>query len=436
MIERYGTPEMAKLWSTASRYKRWLEVELLVCEARAELGLIPADSAVRIRRNACFEVSEIEQEEDRVKHDVAAFVSVVGRSIGEDACYFHEGLTSSDILDTALATQLLDSTDLIMDEILRLKRSLKALALKYKMTPMIGRTHGIHAEPITFGLKVAVWFADLDRCCKRLMYARKEVSVGKISGAVGNFAHVLPTVEALVCKWLGLEPELAATQVVQRDRHAVFMAMLAVISGFIEKVAIEIRHLQRSEVMEVFEPFSKGQKGSSAMPHKKNPVLCENLTGLARLVRSNTHAAFENIALWHERDISHSSVERVILPDSTILVHFMLKRLNGIISRLHVRTEQMKANLNRLNGLIFSQKVLLGLTEKGIPRERAYEIVQRNALKTWDGDCSFQDNLKADPDVGKLCSATEITGWFEIGFYLLHIEDIFQRVGLDTGEED
>ncbi len=434
MISRYSLPEMEAIWSDESRYDRWLEVEILVCEARAKYGWMPADAAERIRRNASFTVQDISEKERSVKHDVAAFVSVVGKSLGADACYFHEGMTSSDVLDTALATQIRDAHALIQAELTHLREAVGALAMQHAYTPIVGRTHGIHAEPTTFGLKTAVWYEDLRRASERLKYAGSDVAVGKISGAVGNFAHLPPDVEAYVCERLGLRSEPAATQVVQRDRHAFFIVALGLAAGICEKIATEIRHLQRSEVLEVEEPFSAGQKGSSAMPHKKNPILCENITGLARLIRSYSLAEMENIALWHERDISHSSVERVVLPDATILLHFILRRLTRILSGLNVHTARMKSNLGMLHGLIYSQRVLLALTKAGLSRDKAYQIVQRNALKTWNDNSEFKDNISSDPEINVRFTPGEIAAWFEMTPYFRYVETIFRRVGLPAPE--
>jgi adenylosuccinate lyase len=436
MIERYTLPEMQYIWSDESRYDRWLEVEVLACEARSSLGLMPSDSALRIRQNATFDVASILEEEEKVKHDVIAFVSTVGKSLGDDACYFHEGLTSSDVLDTALATQMVDASALIMKEIFGLRKAVGDLAVAHKFTPIIGRTHGIHAEPITFGLKLAVWYDGLKRAINRLEGAVKEIAVGKISGAVGNFAHLPPEVEGYVCKALNLAPEPAATQVVQRDRHAAFITVLSLTAAIAEQIATEIRHLQRSEVLEVEEPFGKGQKGSSAMPHKRNPILCENITGLARLVRSYSASALENITLWHERDISHSSVERVILPDATTALHFLLRRLTGVISGLKVNTDRMKQNMEHLRGLVFSQQVLLSLTRKGISRDEAYRVVQKNAMKTWEDGSHFRENLEQDLDIQKWFTQEQIAEWFEIAPYFTHVDTIFERAGLNVRETE
>ncbi len=436
MIERYSRPVMQEIWSDESRYKRWLEIEVLACEGRANLGLIPTEAAARIRANADLDIPEIARVEERVKHDVIAFVTVVGRYIGEDASYFHEGLTSSDILDTTLATQMRDAGKLVLQDLDALIKATATLANRHRKTLTIGRTHGIHAEPTSFGLKCAVWYCNLKRERQRLVTAIDEISVGKLSGAVGNFAHLPPDVEEYVCRRLNLTVEPVATQVVQRDRHSVFMNALGLIASAAENIAVEIRHLQRTEVLEAEEPFSKGQRGSSAMPHKRNPILCENITGLARLVRSYSVSAFENITLWHERDISHSSVERVILPDATIALDFLLHRLTGVVAGLVVNVDQMDRNLHLLKGLIFSQRVLLALTSKGVSRDTAYEIVQRNAMKTWDQGTLFLDNLSGDPEVPRWLTADELETLFDSRTYLVHVDTIFKRAGLDNEIEE
>ncbi|HPQ39127.1 MAG TPA: adenylosuccinate lyase [bacterium] len=431
MIERYTRPEMASIWSDESRYRRWLEIEILVCEARARAGEIPPEAAVRIRRNAAFSVEAIEEVEAKTRHDVIAFVTVVGKSLGEDACYFHEGLTSSDILDTCLASQLKDAAALLMDDLHSLESTTRRLALEHKNTLCIGRTHGIHAEPITFGLKCAGWNQDIRRAMHRLEAAVAEIAVGKISGAVGNFAHLDPEIEAYVMEKMALTGEPVATQVVQRDRHAAFMCALALAASAAEKIALEIRHCQRSEVMELAEPFGKGQQGSSAMPHKKNPILCENISGLCRLVKGYTIQALENVALWHERDISHSSVERVILPDATIALDFLLHRTLKVLDGLVVNADMMRANIDKLHGLIFSQKVLLALTGSGVSREEAYRLVQRNALKTWSDGISFLDQLLTDPDVMTHLDETALRRLFDLAPYTRHIDAIYRRAGID-----
>ncbi len=430
MIERYTRPRMAAIWSEQSRFSRWLEIELLTCEARANEGLMPAEAARRIRNNAHFSIPEIAGMEERTRHDMIAFVSVVGESLGSDASFFHEGLTSSDILDTSLAMQMKDACQLIAEDLDKLTECAAKLALEHKTTVCIGRTHGIHAEPTSFGLKCAGWHQDLLRAKKRLEFAVEDIAVGKLSGAVGNFAHLPPSVEDYVMQRLGLKPEPVATQVVQRDRHAMLMCVLGLIAAAAEKIALEIRHCQRSEVLELEEPFAKGQRGSSAMPHKKNPILCENISGLARLVKGYITQAMDNIALWHERDISHSSVERVILPDATIALDFLLDRLHTVLNGLVVNRDRMAENLSLLHGLIFSQKVLLALTAKGISRERAYDLVQRNALQTWESGTPFREKLLNDPEFASILTIEELDGLFDVSGYLTHIDRIYERIGL------
>ena len=430
MIERYSRPEMQAIWSDDNRFARWLEIEIAACEGRAEKGLMPIEAARRIRQNACFSIPEILRVEERTRHDMIAFVTVVGESLGDDASYFHEGLTSSDILDTCFAMQLRDAARLIEADLDRLISSARDLAVEHRYTVCIGRTHGIHAEPTTFGLKCAVWYQDLLRARDRLRNAIEEISVGKLSGAVGNFAHLPPEIEDWVMHRLGLKPEPVATQVVQRDRHAMFMCVLALMAAAAEKIAVEIRHCQRTEVRELEEPFGKGQRGSSAMPHKKNPILCENITGLGRLVKGYVTQALENIALWHERDISHSSVERVIFPDATISLDFMLDRLNSVLSGLVVNADRMKVNMDLLQGLIFSQRVLLAITASGVSRDRAYEMVQRNALQTWTGGTHFRDNLMRDPEVRQIISGPDLDRLFDIHAFLINVDRIYERIGL------
>ncbi len=428
MIERYTRPEMGRIWELKNKFSKWLQVEILACEAMAEEGIIPRSAVENIKRKASFSVERILEIEERTKHDVIAFLENVAEYVGPDSRYIHLGLTSSDILDTSFALLLKEAMELIIKGAEEFMDVLKEKAFEHKYTVMIGRSHGIHAEPITFGLKVAVWFSEMKRNLNRLHDALEVISYGKLSGAVGTFANVPPSVEAYVCERLGLKPAEISTQIIQRDRHAQYFSSLAILAGTLEKIALEVRHLQRTEVLEVEESFEKGQKGSSAMPHKKNPIGSENICGLARLVRSYCVSAFENIALWHERDISHSSVERVIGPDSTILVDFMLHRLKGIISNLVVHTKRMEENLNILNGLIYSQQVLLRLAEKGLTRKEAYEIVQRCALKTWSTGEDFKSMLIEDDDVVRYLSKEEIEDIFNLDYHLKHIEEIFERV--------
>ncbi len=428
MIPRYSRPEMAKIWEPENKLQKWLDVEIAACEAWAKLGEIPKKGLDVIKKKAKFNIARIDEIEKTVKHDVIAFLTSVGENVGPDSRYIHKGLTSSDILDTSLAILMKEASALIIDDIKKLMGVLKTNAYKYKNTLQMGRSHGIHAEPITFGLKFALWHEEMGRNLARMKNARETISCGKISGAVGTFSSVPPFIEKYVCKKLGLTPDNITTQIVQRDRHAEFMNTLALIAAAIEKIALEIRHLQRTEVLEAEEPFEKGQKGSSAMPHKRNPVGCENLCGLARVVRSNAMAAMENIALWHERDISHSSVERIIIPDSTILVDYMLTRLTGILKGLHVYPERMKENIRRSYGLYNSQRVLLKLIEKGMSREDAYQFVQKNAMESWEQKKDFKEPLKQDKEIKKYLSSDEIDKLFDLSYYLKNVNYIFKRV--------
>jgi adenylosuccinate lyase len=430
VIERYSRPEMARVWSQEAKYAAWLRVELEVCEAYGRRGVIPADALERIRKNARVNPRRIDEIESRVKHDMIAFLTNLEESLGADSRYVHLGLTSSDVVDTAQALQLQDASDILLDGMERLRGSLKRLALGNKDTVMIGRTHGIHAEPITFGLKVAVWYEEAGRNLERLRRAKETVRVGKISGAVGTFAHVDPVVEEEVCRALGLEAAPISTQIIQRDRHAEFSAVLAIVAASLEKIAMEIRGLQRTEVSEALEPFSEGQKGSSAMPHKRNPVSSEQVCGLARLVRANAMAALENVALWHERDISHSSVERVILPDSTILLDYLLHQMTRILDGLEVLRGRMRENLEASHGLIYSQRVLLKLTEKGMARQAAYELVQRSAMRVWREGGNLQELLARDPEVTDRLSAEELRSCFDPSWYLRNIDAVYRRLGL------
>jgi len=428
MIARYTRPEMGKLWDLENKYHKWLDVEIAACEAWAELGEIPRDVLRTIRKKAMFDVNKIDGIEKVVKHDVIAFLTSVAQSLGPEARFMHKGLTSSDILDTALALLMRDASDMIIKDIIELMDVLKKQAYKYKETLMIGRSHGIHAEPMTFGLKFALWYEDMKRNLSRIKKARETISVGKLSGAVGTFSNIPPAIEEKVCKKLGLRPEPVATQIVQRDRHAEYLLTLALVAASVEKIAVEIRHLQRTEVLEAEEPFMAGQKGSSAMPHKRNPIGCENLSGLARLVRSNAMAALENIALWHERDISHSSVERVIIPDSSILTDYMLNRLKGILDKLHVYPKRMKENMLKSYGLFNSQRVMLALIDKGLNRDFAYDIVQRNAMKSWQTGAQFRKILFRDTDVKRYLTAKEVEDIFDLQYYLKNVDYIFRRV--------
>jgi adenylosuccinate lyase len=428
MIPRYSRPEMARIWEPEAKFRIWLEIETHAAEAMAELGLIPKHAADAVKRRGGFDVDRIDQIERQVKHDVIAFLTSVAEHVGPEARFLHAGLTSSDVLDTCFNVQLVEAADLLIADVDALLAALEARAVEFKDTLTVGRSHGVHAEPTTFGLKLATAYAEFARARERLVRAREEVATCAISGAVGTFAHVDPRVEVHVAKKLGLRPEPISTQVVPRDRHAVYFATLAVVASSIERVATEIRHLQRTEVLEAEEYFSEGQKGSSAMPHKRNPVLSENLTGLARLVRAYAQPALEDVALWHERDISHSSVERVIGPDATIALDFALARLTEIIKGLVVYPERMRANLDRLGGLIHSQRVLLALTNAGVPREDAYRIVQRNAMKVWETGADFQAALLADKDVTKALSADEVRAQFDLAYHTKHVDTIFARV--------
>jgi len=428
MISRYTRPEMARIWTEQRKFETWLEIELLACEALAELGEIPREAVKEIREKASFDVQRVSEIEKETKHDVIAFLTSVGEYIGPLSKYLHYGLTSSDVLDTSLALLLKEASDLILQDIHQLLSVLKVKAYHHKETLMIGRSHGVHAEPITFGLKMALWHDEMKRNLLRMERAKEAVSVGKISGAVGTFAHIPPSVEEYVCKRLGLKAAPISTQIVQRDLHADFFTTLALIASSIEKFAVELRHLQRTEVLEAEEFFSKGQKGSSSMPHKRNPISSENLSGLARLVRSYGIASLENIPLWHERDISHSSVERVIAPDATILIDYMLSRFTSIVKNLIVYPDHMKTNLEKMGGLIFSEAVLLLLTRKGLSREEAYAAVQRNAMKVWEGGGDFKTFLSQDKAIQPLLNPDELNEAFDVRAPLKHIDVIYRRV--------
>jgi len=419
---------MAAIWEPENKFKIWLKVEVLACEALAKKGEIPKSALKDIQTKSRFNVERIDEIEREVKHDVIAFLTCVAEHVGESARYMHMGMTSSDVLDTALAVQMKQSATLILKELKALKDVLEKQAKKHKLTPTIGRSHGIHAEPLTFGLKIANWYEEINRNIDRLKRARQTIAYGQISGAVGTFACIDPDVEEYVCAKLGLKPAPVSSQVIQRDRHAEFFSTLAIIAGTIDKIATEIRHLQRTEVQEAEEFFSKGQKGSSAMPHKRNPVVSEQMSGLARVVRANALAAMENMPLWHERDISHSSVERVIGPDSTILIHYMLKKMTSMMDGLMVYPENMMRNLKQTGGLIFSQSVLLALVRKGITREEAYSLVQKNAMQSWTTGKDFLTLLKKDKDIKKLLSIAEIDKTFQLKTQFRNIDRIFKRV--------
>ena len=431
MIPRYSRPEMVAIWSPETKYRIWFEIEAHACDAMAELGVIPKESARVIWEKggaATFDVEKIDTIEREVKHDVIAFLTHLAEFIGPEARFVHQGMTSSDVLDTTLAIQLARATDLLIADVDKLLAALKRRAFEHKLTPTIGRSHGIHAEPVTFGLKLAVAYAEFQRCRERLVAARAEIATCAISGAVGTFANIDPRVEEHVAKALRLAVEPVSTQVIPRDRHAMYFATLGVVASSIERLATEIRHLQRSEVLEAEEYFSEGQKGSSAMPHKRNPVLTENLTGLARIVRAAVTPALENVALWHERDISHSSVERMFAPDATVTLDFALNRLTHVIDKLLVYPESMQKNLDRLGGLVHSQRVLLALTQKGVSREDSYRLVQRNAMPVWRGEGDFLTLLKADPDVSARLSVAEIEELFDLGYHFKQVDTIFRRV--------
>ena len=431
MIPRYSRPEMVAIWSPETKYRIWFEIEAHACDAMAELGVIPKESARIIWEKggaATFDVEKIDAIEREVKHDVIAFLTHLAEFIGPEARFVHQGMTSSDVLDTTLAIQLARATDLLIADVDKLLAALKRRAFEHKLTPTIGRSHGIHAEPVTFGLKLAVAYAEFQRCRGRLVAARAEIATCAISGAIGTFANIDPRVEEHVAKALGLAVEPVSTQVIPRDRHAMYFATLGVVASSIERLATEIRHLQRSEVLEAEEYFSEGQKGSSAMPHKRNPVLTENLTGLARIVRAAVTPALENVALWHERDISHSSVERMFAPDATVTLDFALNRLTHVIDKLLVYPENMRKNLDRLGGLVHSQRVLLALTHKGVSREDSYRLVQRNAMPVWRGEGDFLTLLKADPDVSARLSVAEIEELFDLGYHFKQVDTIFRRV--------
>jgi adenylosuccinate lyase len=431
VIPRYTRPDMAAIWDPQTRYRIWFEIEAHAADAMAELGLIPQAAAKTIRergRDAKFDIDRIDAIEREVKHDVIAFLTHLAEIVGPEARFVHQGMTSSDVLDTCFNVQLKRAADLLIADVDRLLSALKRRAFEHKLTPTIGRSHGIHAEPTTFGLKLAVAYAEFSRARERLVAAREEVSTCALSGAVGTFAQIDPRVEAHVAKAMGLKVEPVSTQIIPRDRHAMYFAVLGVVASSAERLATEIRHLQRTEVLEAEEFFSEGQKGSSAMPHKRNPVLSENVTGLARMVRAYVTPALENVALWHERDISHSSVERMIGPDATATLDFALARLAGIIDKLIVYPDAMQKNLDRLGGLVHSQRVLIALVQKGVTREDAYRLVQRNAMKVWGGESDFLSLLKTDPEVSKHLDAAELKASFDLDYHFKHVDTIFARV--------
>jgi adenylosuccinate lyase len=432
LIARYTHPEMGGVWSDQRRYETWLLVETAAADAMAAAGIVPIEAARDIRERGAFDIARIEEIEQVTQHDVIAFTTAVAEKVGDAARWLHFGLTSSDVIDTAQALQMREACDLILKGLDGLADAIRDRAFEHRRTPMIGRTHGVHAEPMTFGLKLAVWHSELGRDTERVRRARAMVSVGKLSGAVGTFAHLPPSIEADVCARLGLEPAAVASQVIQRDRHAELLAALAITAASLEKFALEIRGLQKTEIGEVEEPFAAGQKGSSAMPHKRNPVGCEQIVGLARLVRANAHAALENIALWHERDISHSSVERVILPDSFITLDHMLRRFTRIVQRMVVYPDRMRQNLERSRGVVFSGTVLLDLAKKGVSREQAYEWVQRNAMRSFTEQRDFKSLLLADRDIARTLQASEIERAFDLNEQFRYVDEIFERVFMTT----
>ncbi len=430
MIRRYTRSAMGKIWDEENKFRVWLEIEILACEAQAELGVIPRDAVRTIRERAKFDVARIEEIEREVKHDVIAFLTNVGENVGPDARFIHQGMTSSDVLDTCLSVQMQQSSDLLLEGLRHLAEVLERRAKEFKHAVMVGRTHGVHAEPTTFGLKLALWLEETRRNIARLEAARERISVGKISGAVGTFEHLSPKVEEYVCQKLWLKPAAVSTQIIQRDRHAEFMSVLAIAGSSLEKFATEVRHLQKTEVLEAEEYFSKGQKESSAMPHKRNPITCERIAGLARVLRGNAQAALEDVALWHERDITHSSVERIVVPDSCILLDYVLALTIDLLDKLIVYPEHMLKNLQKTRGLIFSQSVLLALTKKGMKREDAYRLVQAAAMQVWEHEQDFKDQLMKNKEVTAVLSPDEIEALFDLGKSTRNVDYIFRRVGI------
>ncbi len=434
MINRYSLPEMEQVWSEENKYQIWLDIEIAACKAWSQLGKIPADQVEKIEKNVRLDVDRIKEIEQVTRHDILAFVEGINETLGSESKYIHMGLTSSDVKDTALAVQMKQAVGLIIEDLSKLKDKLAVEAVEHKETIMIGRTHGVHGEPVTWGLKLAVWYKELERHITRMENIKKIVSVGQMSGAVGTYASINPRVEEIVCRELELEPVAVSNQILQRDRHADLMNNLALIAASLEKFATEIRNLQRTDILEVEEGFRKGQKGSSAMPHKKNPIVCERISGLARVVRGNVVPALENISLWHERDLTHSSVERVIIPDSTILVNYMLNKFLMVINELVINKDRMKENIDRTHGLIFSQKIMLALVDKGLSREEAYEVAQSNALEAWEKCCSYQELLAADSRVTELLSKAKLAGIFDYKSFIKEIDYIYQRIGLGEGD--
>ncbi|WP_027410387.1 adenylosuccinate lyase [Anoxybacteroides tepidamans] len=430
MIERYTRPEMGAIWTEENRFKAWLEVEILACEAWAELGIIPREDVAKIRENASFDIQRIKEIEEETRHDVVAFTRAVSETLGEERKWVHYGLTSTDVVDTALSYLLKQANEILLKDLENFIQVLKEKAQEHKYTVMMGRTHGVHAEPTTFGLKLALWYEEMKRNLERFKQAAETVRVGKISGAVGTYANIDPFVEKYVCEKLGLDPAPISTQTLQRDRHAHYMATLALIATSIEKFAVEIRGLQKSETREVEEFFAKGQKGSSAMPHKRNPIGSENMTGMARVIRGYMLTAYENVPLWHERDISHSSAERIILPDATIALNYMLNRFANIVKNLTVFPENMKRNMDRTLGLIYSQRVLLALIDKGMTREEAYDLVQPKAMEAWETQVPFRSLIEADATITSRLTKEEIDDCFDYNYHLKHVDTIFERIGL------
>ncbi|MFW5982004.1 MAG: adenylosuccinate lyase [Halanaerobiaceae bacterium] len=435
MISRYSLPEMAGIWSDENKLKIWLDIELAACRAWAKLGKIPAGELEKIENNIKLDVERIKEIEKITRHDILAFVEGINETLGDESKYIHMGLTSSDIKDTALAVQMKQTVELIIKDLEALKEKLAVEAIEHKLTVMIGRTHGVHAEPVSWGLKLAVWYKEIERQISRMKNVKEIVAVGQLSGAVGTYASVNPELEEKVCQELGLKAAEVSNQVLQRDRHADLMNNLALIAASMEKFSTEIRNLQRTDILEVEEGFRKGQKGSSAMPHKKNPIVCERISGLARVVRGNVVPALENISLWHERDLTHSSVERVIIPDSSILVDYMLNKFTMVLDELKINKDRMKENLEKTHGLIFSQKVMLALVDKGLTRENAYELAQKNALLAWEKRSSYQELIKEDDEISKLLSEQEIESIFDYKLFLREIDYIYQKAGLEGGEE-
>lgn len=430
MIERYTLPEMKRIWSQENRLRVMLEVEILACEGMAQIGQIPKEAAKVIREKADFNLERIEEIETVTRHDVIAFLTNVAEYVGEEAKYIHMGMTSSDVLDTALSVQMKEAGEIILAKLKELAEAIKEKAIKHKYTLMMGRTHGVHAEPVTFGLKMAMWYTETQRNIKRMEKAIENISVGKISGAVGTFANIDPRIEEYVCEKLGLKPAEVSTQIIQRDRHAEYLTTLAVIASSLDKFATEIRNLQRTEVFEVMEEFTKGQKGSSAMPHKRNPMTSERVAGLARVIRGNCIPALENVALWHERDLTQSSVERIVIPDSTTLLDYVLNLFIKVVKNLQVNEDVMMANVEKTLGLIFSQRVMLAIVNKGVARDTVYQWVQRNALKAWDEKINFKDLVKQDPEISRYLTEDEVEELFDYSYHTKHVDYIFARAGI------